>query len=601
MFRGTNQQLEQEPDDTIQEQPKYPNPKILLIDMPGETEAVLQVEGYNVCTGSFGTPYRVEKSSRFYPVVSNGALPPNFVEQEIIVIDLEPVDVLDEMQGEKHFPLEENDWWASCVNGFIDPRPRLMLMSRDNLDRILSHGGVFIIFAQAPYPQEMKLGYTYGNNFIAEGELAYDNWSFLSILRGLEVRRDSGEEISVSDFAVKSLIGPCLSEYVNEAIFSCTLHPQGRVVRESWITLAANKYDDPVSGFLFLKEEESAKPGWVFVFPQIRGKSRFVARFLKEVLPDLAPHLFPHVEGARWVQRPEYELPRILELERQIQLIQEETRQQIASLKREIEEERSRMGYLHDTVRETGRSLVIAVKKTLELLGFQSVVDVDEEMKETEERGPKREDLQIRDISPVLLVEVKGISGIPRDADVLQVGKYIAPRMREWNRTDIRGLAIINHQRHLPALERDNESLFREDLIINAEEQEFGLLSTWDLFRLTRSYLKNTWNPEYVRPLFYQSGRIEPIPTHYQFLGIVERFWPEASAIGIRIEEVELGLGDRIAFELPVEFEEQVVESLQVDGEPVERADVGQFAGIKTHLTEEQVKKKGVRVFRVQD
>lgn len=60
------------------------------------------------------------------------------------------------------------------------------------------------------------------------------------------------------------------------------------------------------------------------------------------------------------------------------------------------------------------------------------------------------------DAAVPVLVEVKGINGMPKEADSLQVAKYLTPRMREWGRTDIRGLAIVNHQRHLPALVSPN-------------------------------------------------------------------------------------------------------------------------------------------------
>jgi hypothetical protein len=103
-----------------------------------------------------------------------------------------------------------------------------------------------------------------------------------------------------------------------------------------------------------------------------------------------------------------------------------------------------------------------------------------------------------------------------------------------------------------------------------------------------------------MQPLFYQNGRIEPIPIHYELVGFVEHFWPKAGATSVRIEKLPLGQGDRIAFELPVEFEEQIVNSLQVDREPVEQVGVGQLAGIETHLTKEQAK-RGIRVFRVRE
>jgi hypothetical protein len=133
--------------------------------------------------------------------------------------------------------------------------------------------------------------------------------------------------------------------------------------------------------------------------------------------------------------------------------------------------------------------------------------------------------------------------------------------MKEWKRTDVKGLSIINHQRHVPALER--QFPFRADLITNAEEHEFGLLTTWDLFRLVRGYLENNWKPEQVKPLFYKNGHIEPIPTHYELLGVIEHFWPNSKAV-------------------------------------MEQVGTGELAGIETHLTADQAK-EGTRVFRVRE
>ena len=256
------------------------------------------------------------------------------------------------------------------------------------------------------------------------------------------------------------------------------------------------------------------------------------------------------------------------------------------------------MGYLHDLLRETGEPLVEAVKQTLETLGFRSVLDVDKQIENAGAGGTKREDLQICDYSPTLLIEVKGISSLPRDSGALQVWKYVAPRMKEWNRTDVQGLAIINHQRNLPALDRENDAPFREDVLTNAQEQGFGLLTPWDLFTLARRFLKRGWKHDYIQALFYQSGRIEPIPKHDEFIGIVEHFWEKVSVVGVRIEASMLMRGERIAFELPVEFEEQDVESLQVDKNPVSQAEIGMLGGIQTSLPKGQLK-KGTRVFRL--
>jgi hypothetical protein len=580
------------------DRPKYRHPKILLINMKDETEAVLKVEGYNIVVGSFGVPYRVPKDDKLFPVIINGSLPSNYTEREIIVIDLVPADPLSQPKGERHTSPGENDWWANCSDGKIDPRPRLMNKVKEHFDRVFENGGVFIIFADRRDKTRMILGHqSYSGTIKKEQDIYCDSWGFLSILDEIWVKLDHGEKISaVKDFP----LGQALFEHIRGGRFLSTLHPNkgSERIKRSWLTLAESKYGEPVAGLI----APTTGKGWLFIFPQLEDKPRFLARLLKDILPELSPHLFPQVEGARWVQRPEYELPEVLELRSQIQFGQETAKQKVLELEKAIEENRAAMGFVRDLIRETGRPLVEAVKQTLETLGFQSVLDVDKEIEKAGEAGAKREDLQIHDRfhdrSPTLLVEVKGISGLPRDSEALQVWKYVASRMKEWNRLDVQALAIINHQRNLPALDRNNASPFREDVLTNAQEQRFGLLTTWDLFKLVRSYRKHGWKHEYIKDLFYQSGRIEPIPKHYEFIGVVEHFWEKAGAVGVRIKTSVLRRGDRIAFELPVEFEEQDVESLQVDNKQVSQAETGMLAGIQTSLHKGQLK-QGTRVFRL--
>jgi hypothetical protein len=75
--------------------------------------------------------------------------------------------------------------------------------------------------------------------------------------------------------------------------------------------------------------------------------------------------------------------------------------------------------------------------------------------------------------------------------------------------------------------------------------------------------------------LFYQNGRIESMPHHYQFVGVIEDFWERPGAVGVRVEAAEIEQGARIAFELAGEFEEQVVESPQVEKATVTKAQAG--------------------------
>jgi hypothetical protein len=122
--------------------PKWFHPKILLIDIDKEAETVLKKEGYNVLSGSFGIPYKVPKSDSYMPVVPNKGHLPNYTEQEIIVIDIGWIDPSEKPEGEKITSPGENDWWASCSKGIIDPRPRIMSEVKNSFDRNFYSGGI---------------------------------------------------------------------------------------------------------------------------------------------------------------------------------------------------------------------------------------------------------------------------------------------------------------------------------------------------------------------------------------------------------------------------------------------------------------------------
>ncbi len=66
----------------------------------------------------------------------------------------------------------------------------------------------------------------------------------------------------------------------------------------------------------------------------------------------------------------------------------------------------------------------------------------------------------------------------------------------------------------------------------------------------------------------------------------------------VKIENALVKKGDRVAYELPVDFIEEEITSLQLDGNTVEEINQGQMAGIKTTLTKEEGR-KGIKVYLV--
>lgn len=363
---------------------------------------------------------------------------------------------------------------------------------------------------------------------------------------------------------------------------------------QSWTTIAVNKYGVPVAGVF--ASTQNIK-GWILILPQLANKSLFLLDLINEALPEFAPELFPYSEGQHWIRQEEYERPQVSRLRETIRAIKTDSEDRIRSIEMEIQAVEDQTAYLRELLIGSGDSLVRAVEKALGVLGFQ-VLDMDEEISKFGSGGSRREDLRIINEPTMLLVEVKGIAGLPADAEALQVQKYVTVRMRELKSINIQGLSIINHQKALPPLQREHGKPFRDDIIVNAEDQHFGLMTTWDLYRLTTSYLKNGWKPENVKPCFFQVGYIRPIPMNYRILGLVENYWERAEAVGVRIQAGELRTGNQAAFELPIEFEEERVESLQLDGEQVESAGVSEIVGIKTKLGKGQLR-KGTRVYLV--
>jgi len=557
--------------------PTYQKPKILLIDLPYTALNSLQSAGFNASAGTFGSPYKVELSDDYLPVTYKADLP-NYSEQEIIIIDLTPPETIDRPEGKKITSEGENDWWAKCSRSEIDPRPRVMNRVRNAFDRIFDNGGMFVIFAQPRLRQDLVLGKVSYRNLERGSKINADNWSFLSILSPgyFEIKSDSGEEISVPGY--DSQLFHFLRETVRNARYTATFNPRYETMKKNWIPILSNKFERCVGGLLVPKDSK----GRVLILPQISKKPEAIITLLREVLPDISPHLFPHIEGIRWVERDEYELVSVLGYKTEKIKVQQRAKRELEEIDTKISEERGELSFLHGIITKTGTDLVESVKSCLEFIGFKQIIDVDKQILKQGTKAPKQEDLQVHDKSPTLLIEIKGISGLPHEEDTMQVVKYIPRRMKEWNRVDVRGVSIINHQRNVPALERDNQNIFTEQQVEDAENHDITILTTWDLFLLIRGMMKWGWDPKTIQELFYKSGRMPRLPTIYTPIGKIVKYWDKIGVVGVQISENKLQKGERIGYVIPEGYFEEEVLSLQVENRDVEEVFLGQLASIKT-------------------
>jgi len=560
---------------------KYPKPKILLIDMPPACEDTLRNAGYNVARGTFGTPYRVKQCDKLFYVSLESCSLPDYQEQEIIIANTSRPGATGSPPGEG--PGEGVDaYWQEGTSGLVDPRPLFMGEVCGSFDKIHEHGGLFIVLVSEKY----GVDYFYGSRLRMGSKKTLDNWSFLADMQGFYVTTLRGSEIAFD----RRGLGQLLERGAASAWYSCTLRPAWHQ-REHWVSLATNKYGEDIAGLI--KQDDPL--GCLLILPQMPNVDKILVELLEDWCAEWNLALFPHLEGARWVHRREYEIPRVIELSSRIQEIEQRSRKEIETLELEIEQEREKNKDWYTLLRGKGDELVQAVIRSLGRLGFQQVIDVDEQSPQQGASRLLREDIQIHDQSPVLVIDVKGVQGHPSDDESTQSEKHSTMRIREWHRPDVQPLTIINHQRNLPPRDRDPKA-YRDEIIDNAKDTGLGLMTTWDLFKLMRNAASLSWPPEVVKPIFYRTGRIDPVPEHYISVGAIERVWQEAFAI---VPSQPIKVGSRLAIEVEDCFEEIPVKSIHIDNKPVEEAPPGSRCGIGYAEASKKLR-KGMRAFVIE-
>lgn len=550
----------------------------------------LRAAGYRVTAGTLGRPYAIPRSdSHVRPWLSFDL--PGLAEQEVIIVQHHPPEPSDTPTGREPMPTSEATVWAACNFGVIDSRPWAAGMAAKDVERTLAYGGVAICFCSPKVgPSKYVWARPYGNGVYVENKLELSTWDLISAVQHFDFPQLVGEEIQPT--TGKGLFAP-LTMHLQSAKFICTIQPPSWL-SERFYPLARNKFGAAVGGLLVPEEKEQ---GIVILLPQVKDVAATLQVLLDDILPAVLPKLFPESEKFAWRERAPYQLPDAKRIHEDIAQLRAEADAKQRELEAQLEAVNRENGWLLDLLTETGEGLVDAVERALRELGLPDVKKVDEE-KEAQEQGRLREDIQVLGGSPRILVEVKGLSGMPKEEDGLAAAKYRAARMEEWNRVDVRALTVINHQRGLPPLERDNEHVFQDDVLKNAPHERLALTTSFDLFRLVLNKRNLGWCAEDVCPLFYENGRVEVIPNHYEFVGAAFHYYEEIQVVAIDVETGGFALGDTLGFELPIGFIEEEVGSIHLDKDSVDRAEPGQQVGLKTSLDKQQAR-KGLRVYRV--
>jgi hypothetical protein len=448
-----------------------------------------------------------------------------------------------------------------------------MAGAREAFDQIASHGGAFVVFLGDPQSVEYLRGKQH--NLVYADRQICTELGFLSTLASdcLRLKSARGSEVSLAD-GMDAGLRDLLNPHVPEAKYRATLIASGRLAR-TWTPVLLNKYGEVVGGMI--RAEDSGPT--VLLLPQVSNPAGLIQDLLDRYIPTVCPGLFSSSKEAAWSERDEYEVPKVIAMKGRIEEIRGRAQRDIDALLEEINDVRLEESWQSALLKETGKPLVEAVIAALSALGARRIIDVDAE--ETSRGRPNglREDLRIEDGNPIIVVDVKGLAGHPADEDCGQVQKHVLMRMRDLKSTDVHGLAIINHQRGIPPLDRA-QSPFRAPIVENASVQHYGLMTAFDLWRLVRGMQANGWTSESLLPVLRRSGHITPTPEHYRLLGRVTHVWKERGAFAVSLESGALHVGESIGVEGALHFHEHKIVSLQLDDRAVNEASAGNVVGI---------------------
>jgi len=534
------------------------HPKILLLDIDPAIKDLLEEEGYNVDTGSLGKPYTVIKSANYESVICNDTTPFDFHEKEIVVIDLWEKETLPKPIGGKRVPPEDLDWWCKCNSGRIDPRIRTIAERQKQIDDILDNGGILLFFTTLPTGYNLVFARSWYNKLTDLQEISdFKIHSLSKHMANLSFSSKTGQEViprNKND----------LSAFLSNAIYLTVIDHStfsGQVE-----VLAENKKGECVA--LCMK----ASKGHIFILPQVKDKKGLINQMFSGILQDLAPSIFPYATEHHWKSNPEYFLPNHLDLLSKKEQLEKKYIEDNVVIERDIKLNTDKYNWLHDLITENDEKLVLSAKIFLEYLGFEKVILADQTCGTI-----KEEDLRIEN-GETILIEVKGLGGTSKDEECSQIDKIVLRRVRSLNRTDIRGLYLVNHQRHKSPMTRQNPP-FNDTQIQDAKHNHRGMLTTWQLFKLYRHIENGHITKEEARQALIQDGFIEFYPSDDRLIGTIKEIHHNGSVAIVDLKGYEIRTGETILVEIKeLDFLPARIEGIQVNGSEVlvaKNAEVG--------------------------
>ena len=499
-------------------------PRICAIDLPDDCVEAIKSKGFIAFAGTLGPLVEVPNVVRapWHQCLPNSLFPPNLHEYDIVIIDLQNPRTVAYVEkdhtrtwtkGPKQFG------WMSCLPATIfDPRALASKMLEPELSPLMHKESILVVFAAEYEDIEYQPIEIDQDGSMQLDPLTYSLYHFCPHLppHGNLAGRDT-----TVVFQKPAELSSLLKQHNDETAYEIIFHHPTRWVDHTQVkdpTFIPLMEAGPDNIVAFAHVHENSL---TLFFPHIRRKVEFLTDLLGTVLPDIKPSLFPHSTRFAWLQAAQYRLPNEESLLQQKAGLQAEYDARLSELDSQISANCQEYGFLHDLLKQSGAELVKTVENYLRWLGFDNVVNVDETYPDL-----KEEDLRIETERGLLVIEVKGIGRTSTDSECSQISKIRYRRLKERGTFDVFGLYLVNHQRYLPPDSRTNPP-FNETQIEDARNDERGLLTTYDLFKLYFNVTKGFISEEDARNALFQNGLVrfqpseavrvpDPIQIHYK-------------------------------------------------------------------------------------
>ncbi len=555
---------------------KYSEPQIYIVNNKEIAERLNK--NYNVATGDLGTVKVVEygeyENNKYLSLEYNMAA--NLHEYSVIILDLQNENEL------KH--CLENDppnkipylFELSFPQKEFIPEPLVL----DIMKNELKNPCLKIIFAGNDYTEKYNMIEVLGQSqYGLSNEIIYNVYEIIKV----KAKTKHGKKI-VSE---KNNLANIIAKYAKEYKVVFELPNKWDETSEmskpdpNFIPLLKNK-DKEVVSYIGYSEEY----GYEILLPVCEKKDELIETLVTSVLPEIMPNYFPESKEFEWLNGQEFLPKEILDIEKERVITQEEYDLKM----KELDDRRiaiaQKYKFLNDLLTETGDSLVEAVCTYFEWLGFTNVATIDGS------DDILREDIQITEDDKLYIIEVKGIGGTSTDADCSQVSKHRRRREKENRDKKIVPIYIVNHQRYIRPSQRQNPP-FSDDQIDYAENDERGLLTTWQLYNQYKLIESGIFTKEETRDSLGSWGLISLVPRSLKSAGIFEEYFKKPQAGILKLNDFDMKVGDEIYAKKDEKWIRTKIVSMQFNDEDVDFADNGKV-GIITDVELE----KGFEIFK---